>query len=124
MSNLYLSPKKSASGVAFPATFALLVAAIAEHIGIGGLLSTTGINKGSGTPAANDQDKPWFRLDGDGNPVGWYWYNSTRWDPVEPIGKCIPLDKAVSTVPYGWKVCNGIGQYKDHLGVDKDVPCQ
>ena len=123
MADLFLTPKASAAGLPFPATFKLLVDGMAQHLGVGGLAGFSGINAGYDVPVANDRDKPWFRTDVDGNPVGWYWYNGTKWDSAEPLGKIVMFDKAVTPLPpHGWKACDGVGTYIDNAGASKAIP--
>jgi len=82
--NLFLSPKSSAVGVSFPGTFKDLLSSVAEHMGIGG--SAKSLSFGSSTPAVEDQDKPWLKLDGNGDSLGWHIYTGTKWAPIKPIG--------------------------------------
>ena len=36
------------------------------------------------TPSAGDQDKVWWKLDGSGNPIGFFSYNGSAWEPALP----------------------------------------
>lgn len=37
------------------------------------------VNYGTSTPAVNDRDKPWYRLNPDGSPDGWYSFFNGSW---------------------------------------------
>jgi hypothetical protein len=50
---------------------------VATTASLAGTLNT--FNYGNSTPAAVDQDKPWFRLNSDGTPDRWYVFSSGLW---------------------------------------------
>ena len=123
MARLFLDPKKIPAGTEFPATFELLISDIAKYIGVSGLGSFGGISNGSGTPAVSDQDKPWWKLNGSGQPVGWHYFNGSDWVPFTPVGSVQAIHGDVtSTLPPGWVICDGTGSYTDINGNTVSVP--
>jgi len=55
----------------------------------------SGINFGTDTPAPEDQDKPWFRLNADGSPDRWYVFMG-QWispHPIPPSGQQVIIWK-------------------------------
>lgn len=69
------------SGTEFPGTPQELLELIAEYMAITGLNPFSGINYGDVEPAADERDRPWFKTDGSGNPIGWYSWNGIAWTP-------------------------------------------
>jgi len=123
MARLFLDPKKVPAGKQFPATFERLMTEIAQYIGVSGLGSFGGISSGSGTPAVSDQDKPWWKLNGSGDPVGWHYWNGSDWVPFTPVGTVVAIHGDVtSTLPPGWALCNGQSQYTDINGNVVNTP--
>jgi hypothetical protein len=67
------------SGSDFPGTPAGLLAFIAQYMRINGLDDFNGVNLGSASPAPENQDKPWFKVEEDGTPIGWFTWNGAAW---------------------------------------------
>ncbi len=69
------------SGTEFPGTPQELLELIAQYMAITGLNPFSGINYGDVEPAADERDRPWFKTDASGNPIGWYSWNGIAWTP-------------------------------------------
>jgi len=69
------------SGTEFPGTPQELLELIAQYMAITGLNPFSGINFGDTEPAADERDRPWFKTDSSGNPIGWYSWNGIAWTP-------------------------------------------
>ena len=63
----------------FPGTMQDLLNLIAQYLSIAGQADFSGINFGASTPAPADQDRPWFKTDNAGNPIGWFSWNGSAW---------------------------------------------
>lgn len=63
----------------FPGTMQALGDLIAQYMAIAGGEDFITLNFGPDTPDADDRDKPWFKTDADGNPLGWYSWNGSTW---------------------------------------------
>ncbi len=66
----------------FPGTMQELLDLIAQYMAITGLNPFSGINFGDVEPAADERDRPWFKTDGAGNPIGWFSWNGAAWTPT------------------------------------------
>lgn len=91
--SLYLQAGNAPAGTRLPGNAQALLAFIAEYVLIAGGQNFNGINFGSVTPSADDRDKPWWRTDSNGNPLGMYSWNGTAWVTVPFI---IPNGPSVS----------------------------
>lgn len=69
-------------GTEFPGTVQALLELIAEFEEITGLSDFNGINFGPVEPDPDNRDKPWFKTDGSGNPLGWFSWNGSAWVPI------------------------------------------
>jgi hypothetical protein len=69
-------------GTEFPPTVQAFLELIAEYEQITGLEDFNGINFGATEPGADDRDKPWFKTDGSGNPIGWFSWNGAAWTTI------------------------------------------
>lgn len=69
------------SGTEFPGTVQALLDLIAQYEAIVGLESFNGINYGDVEPTPENRDRPWFKTDASGNPIGWYSWNGSAWAP-------------------------------------------
>ncbi len=80
-----LQPLTLPDGTEFPGTPQELLVLICQYIIVSGLSDFNGINYGDVEPAADERDRPWFKTDGSGNPIGWYSWNGSAWtaSPVE-----------------------------------------
>ena len=72
-------------GTEFPGTVQELLDLIAEYLTISGDENFSGINYGSVEPDADNRDRPWFRLDDEDNPLGWYAWTGAAWTPIPVI---------------------------------------
>lgn len=69
-------------GTEFPGTPQQLLDLIAQYMAITGLNPFSGINYGDVEPGPDERDRPWFKTDGSGNPIGWFSWNGTAWTPI------------------------------------------
>lgn len=76
-----LQPLTLPFGTEFPGTPQALLELICQYIAVTGLNPFSGINFGDTEPAADERDRPWFKTDSSGNPIGWYSWNGTAWTP-------------------------------------------
>lgn len=72
-------------GTEFPGTVQELLQLIAQYEQISGQSSFNGINFGPTEPAAGNRDKPWFKTDNSGNPIGWYSWGGAAWEPIPSV---------------------------------------
>jgi hypothetical protein len=70
------------AGTEFPGTVQQLLILIAQYEEITGLESFSGINFGPTEPTAENRDKPWFKTDGSGNPIGWLSWGGSAWESI------------------------------------------
>lgn len=70
------------SGTEFPPTVQGLLELIAQYEAIIGLEDFNGINFGSTEPSEADRDKPWFKTDDDGDPLGWFAWDGAQWSSI------------------------------------------
>jgi hypothetical protein len=90
-------------GTEFPGTVQLLLDLIAQYIAVTGLSPFSGINFGDVEPAPDERDRPWFKTDGAGNPIGWFSWDGAAWVPI-PIA-------AQTGGSSGRPVSPGVGQF-------------
>ncbi len=79
--NLQLVALTLPDGTEFWGTPQALVDALAQYLSIGGDESFSGINYGDVEPDPDARDRPWFKTDGGGNPIGWFSWNGLVWAP-------------------------------------------
>jgi hypothetical protein len=72
-------------GTEFPGTPQALMDLIAEYLAISGGSSFNGINYGDVEPEPENRDRPWFKTDGSGNPIGWFGWDGSAWVPIPAI---------------------------------------
>ena len=72
-------------GTEFPGTPQALMDLIAEYLAITGEENFNGINYGDVEPDPADRDRPWFKTDGSGNPIGWFGWDGSAWAPIPAI---------------------------------------
>lgn len=72
-------------GTEFPGTVQELLELIAQYESITGLNPFSGINYGDTEPSPTERDRPWFQVDGGGNPVGWFSWNGAAWTAVPMV---------------------------------------
>ncbi len=80
--NLQLEALTVPFGTEFPGNVQALLVQIAQYIEIVGDENFTGVNFGPVEPDPDNRDKPWFKTDGSGNPIGWYSWNGAAWEPI------------------------------------------
>jgi len=83
--NLQLSPLTVPFGTEFPPTVQGLLVLIAAYEQIIGGEDFSGVNFGATEPDPADRDKPWFKTDVSGNPIGWFAWNGSAWTPIPTI---------------------------------------
>jgi len=69
------------SGTEFPGTVQGLLNLVAQYEAIVGLNPFSGINYGDVEPTPENRDRPWFKTDASGNPIGAYSWNGSAWAP-------------------------------------------
>lgn len=79
---LQLSPLTFPSGQEFPGTMQELENLICAYTVITGGESFNGINFGAAEPSPDDRDKPWFKTDNSGNPIGWFAWDGAAWASI------------------------------------------
>lgn len=72
-------------GTEFPGTFQALLDLVAEYMAIVGGEDFSGVNYGDTEPEPDNRDRPWFKTDESGNPIGWYGWNGSAWVPIPVI---------------------------------------
>lgn len=106
-----------------PNTYGALIAGVAQYIQAIFNPAYALFNYGANTPAPDQQNRPWFRLDANGQPIGWMSYYNGAWRRVGPfvVGDIIMTSgpgenseyydstgKGISgTQAEGWSLCNG-----------------
>ena len=70
------------AGTEFPGTVQELLTLISQYESITGLNPFNGINYGATEPTADDRDRPWFKTDNSGNPLGWFGWNGSAWAAI------------------------------------------
>jgi len=120
--SLFLDPKLVPVSEPMPNNPQEIVDLVSEYTGIGGLGGFSGINVGSGTPPVADQDKPWFKVDNDGNALGWWYFVGGIWRPERPIGTIMHFGYNITSAPVGWRLCDGNGTFFDEANVEHDIP--
>lgn len=72
-------------GTEFPGTVQELLELLAQYLSIVGGADFSGINYGDTEPAADERDRPWFKTDGSGNPIGFFSWNGSIWTPIPSV---------------------------------------
>lgn len=80
--NLQLEALTVPFGTEFPPTVQGLLNLIAQYEAITGDEDFSGINYGPTEPDADSRDRPWFKTDGSGNPIGWFSWNGSAWTTI------------------------------------------
>ncbi len=73
------------AGTEFPGTVQALLDLIAQYEAIVGLNPFSGVNYGDVEPTPENRDRPWFKTDSSGNPIGWYSWNGAAWAPSPTV---------------------------------------
>lgn len=77
-----LSPLTLPAGTEWPGTPQLGLNLFCQYAQITGLSELGGINFGPTTPASDLRDRPWFKTDVSGNPIGWFAWNGSTWAQI------------------------------------------
>ena len=77
--NLSLQSLTYPAGSEFPGTVQQLSELLAQYYLIVGGEDFSGINFGDVEPPADERDRPWFKTDSSGNPIGWFSWNGSAW---------------------------------------------
>lgn len=80
--DLQLQALSVPSGTEFPGTVQALLDLIAQYEEIIGGENFNGVNYGPTEPTPENRDRPWFKTDGGGNPVGWYGWDGAAWASI------------------------------------------
>lgn len=80
--NAELQPLTLPDGTEFPGTMQGLLNLICQYAAITGLADFSGVNFGDTEPTPEERDRPWFKTDSAGNPIGWYSWNGAAWAPT------------------------------------------
>lgn len=83
--NLYLQAGTTPALAPLPGNAQALATFIAQYVLIAGGANFDGINYGSTTPSPDDRDKPWWKTDASGNPLGMYNWNGSAWVTVAQV---------------------------------------
>lgn len=69
------------AGTEFPGNVQALLELEAQYLAIVGLNPFSGVDFGDTEPTPEERDRPWFKTDGSGNPIGWYSWGGSAWEP-------------------------------------------
>lgn len=58
---------------------------LVQYLHVVGYGDFKGINFGVQTPSAQDRDKPWYRINAEGNLMGWYGWSGSAWSKAADI---------------------------------------
>ena len=120
--SLYLDPKLVPNGTGLPISAEALIALVAQYTSVEGLGTFTGVNYGLTIPATADQQKPWMKLNADGESLGWWIFEGSAWKSVKPIGEITHMGHLLSTAPAGYALCNGTGTYTPYGMSAQPIP--
>ncbi len=70
------------SGTEFPGNPQAFLDFCAQYLAITGLNPFSGVNFGDTEPTPEERDRPWFKTDSSGNPIGWYSWGGSSWEPT------------------------------------------
>lgn len=65
-----------------PGNSQALINLIAAYVGVTGAQTFNGLNYGANTPTPDNRDKPWFKTDQLGNPIGFFSWNGLTWSAI------------------------------------------
>lgn len=77
--NLSIESLTYPEGSEFPGTIQQLSDLMAQYFAVAGASDFSGINFGDVEPPPDQRDRPWFKTDGSGNPIGWFSWNGSAW---------------------------------------------
>lgn len=107
-----LSPLTLPSGTEWPGTPQLGLNLFCQYAQITGLSELGGINFGPTTPASDLRDRPWFKTDVSGNPIGWFAWNGSTWAQI------------LFSSPYGTTANRPSGAVTGQFYFDTDINVQ
>lgn len=125
------------SGTPLPGNAQAILTLVAQYMGIAGTQNFNGVNFGPNTPSADNRDKPWFKTDASGNPIGFFSWNGATWAAIptnvangpssgRPGSPSVGTEYYDTTIgalliysPKGWTTTSGtVGDVKDVQAVD------
>ena len=77
--NLFLQAGTAPANALLPGNAQALLNFVAAYMAVAGSQNFNGINFGSVTPSPENRDKPWWRTDANGQPLGMYSWNGSDW---------------------------------------------
>lgn len=83
--NLSLAALSVPLGTEFPGTVQENIILNCQYIAVVGGETFSGINFGPTEPAPEDRDKPWFKTDNGGNPIGWFAWDGSAWASIPVV---------------------------------------
>lgn len=107
--NLQNSALTLPDGTEFPGTMQDLLNLVAQYMAISGQSDFSGINFGPVEPSPDNRDKPWFKTDNSGNPIGWFSWDGLAWTPIPQV------------VPSGSTADRPVGAQLGQLYLDTDI---
>lgn len=82
MNHIIVQPTTVPPGICLPGDPNALIQFVAQYLSVTFNQQINFFNYGSQAPSVSDQDKPWFRLDPQGRPMGWYAFYNGVWRKV------------------------------------------
>lgn len=89
------------AGTEFPGTPQALLDLICQYVAVTGLNPFNGVNYGDTEPTPENRDRPWFKTDSSGNPIGWYSWNGSAWAPAPIVTQYGTTAERPSPAIYG-----------------------
>lgn len=77
--SLSLTAKTAPVDTEFPGSVQGYINLLAQYLGIAGDEGIIGINFGAATPSSDNRNKPWFKTNSTGVPLGLFSWNGTTW---------------------------------------------
>lgn len=119
--SIIVNPTPVPPGVCLPGDANALIQFVAQYLSVEFNQQINFFNAGSTTPSVSNQDKPWFRTDSQGRPMGWYVYYNGAWrrSLTEAVGTLKEFTGSpagvfdatgkgiVGSMWDGWAICNG-----------------
>lgn len=115
--NLYLQAGTPPANISLPGNAQALATFIAQYVLIAGGANFDGINYGSTTPSPDDRDKPWWKTDSSGNPLGMYNWNGSAWVTVAQVANNGPTaSRPINPAPFTLYFDTTIGRQLIYIG--------
>lgn len=99
--NLLLQAGTLPSGTPLPGNAQALVNMVAQYLAITGGQGFVSVNFGPNTPTPDNRDKPWFKTDSIGNPVGFFSWNGLAWASIPVTTASGPTSQRPATAAVG-----------------------